>query len=311
MNRSLRRIGMAVPPIRRLVEDRDRYRLESQVRDAQYGRWPPGHFYSPLPDLADVRARESEIFFDRTSVPAIDLRVEEQLRLISEIAPYSNPIQFPTERGTRFRFNYENGFFDYGDAALLTGMLGRFASKRVVEVGSGFSSALMLDYSEHCREGAMDLTFIEPYPDSMLRGLLRAEDAERCRVIEAPVQTVPLEVFAQLEANDLLFIDSSHVSRIGSDVNYLFFEVLPMLAVGVIVHIHDIFYPFEYIPEWVYEGRAWNEAYLLRAFLTFNDSYEIRLFSSYLYNHHRATVAAAMPLWPRNAGAGIYLQRTR
>lgn len=322
MNSTLRRIGMALPPVRLLVEDRDRWRLEAQARSAQlaqfksvdgslgpeYGRWPPGHYYSPLPDLDDVRARDAEIFADRSSVPAIDLRVDEQLRLIKEIAPYSNTIDFPSERGSQYRFYYQNGFFDYGDAALLTGVLGRFDSKRVIEVGSGFSSALLLDYSDQCRNGALDLTFIEPYPNT-LRDLLRAEDTERCRVVQSPVQSVPLEVFGQLEAGDVLFIDSSHVSRIGSDVNYLFLEVLPRLASGVIVHIHDILYPFEYPRDWVYEGRAWNEAYLLRAFLAFNDVYQIRLFSSYLHNHHHAEVASALPLWPRRAGGSIYLQR--
>jgi len=321
----LRRAAMAVPPLRRLVEDRDRHRAECQrlasaygvlasdrdrlaaeLASPKYGRWPPGHFYSPLPDLDDVRAREDEIFGDRESVPGIDLRVDDQLRIVDEIAKFSDPIEFPAVRGETYRFAYENGFFDYGDAAILTGMLGRFASKRVIEVGSGFSSALLLDYSDH--ERALDLTFIEPYPIT-LRNILRPTDSTSCTVVEAPVQSVPVEVFLQLEAGDLLFIDSSHVSRIGSDVNYLFLEVLPHLAPGVLIHIHDILYPFEYPPEWVFEGRAWNEAYLLRAFLAFNYAFEIRLYSAYLWEHHRERVAAALPLWRRNPGGGIYLQR--
>ena len=108
--------------------------------------------------------------------------------------------------------------------------------------------------------------------------LLRGDDHSRASLIVAPLQDVALEeVIGTLRANDVLFIDSSHVSRVGSDVNRLIFAVLPELPKGVFVHFHDVFYPFEYPQEWVYEGRGWNEAYILRAYLQANPGYKIRL----------------------------------
>lgn len=91
-----------------------------------------------------------------------------------------------------------------------------------------------------------------------------------------------MSVFEKLEENDILFIDSSHVSKMDSDVNFLFFEILPRLKSGVYIHFHDVFYPFIYPKEWIYEGRAYNEMYILRAFLMNNAQYKIQLFGHML-----------------------------
>lgn len=115
--------------------------------------------------------------------------------------------------------------------------------------------------------------------------------------------------FAALEANDILFIDSTHVAKINSDVNAAFFDILPQLAPGVCVHFHDIFYPFEYPRAWVYEGRNWNEAYLLRAFLLFNTAFAVRWFTTFLTMFHRERFAADMPAVLLNPGGSIWLQR--
>ena len=93
------------------------------------------------------------------------------------------------------------------------------------------------------------------------------------------LQSVGVEVFEELGRGDILFIDSTHVSKLGSDVNYLFFEILPRLRSGVRVHIHDVFFPFEYPPKWIAKGIAWNENYLLRGFLQYNDKFRIVLFN--------------------------------
>ncbi len=166
----------------------------------------------------------------------------------------------------------------------------------------------MLDTNELFFEGAIACSFVEPYPE-LLRSLLRDGDDSRITIVPRALQTVEVEEFERLEANDLLFIDSTHVAKIGSDVNYLFFEVLPRLAPGVYVHLHDIFYPFEYPREWVLEGRAWSEAYLLRAFLTLNRSYEIVLFNTFLEHFHRELFEDHMPLCLRNPGGSIWLRR--
>lgn len=160
-------------------------------------------------------------------------------------------------------------------------MIRHFQPKRIIEIGSGHTSALMLDTNERFMNQQTELTFIEPYP-KRLHSLLKETDRTNCIILETPVQDVPASYFEQLQENDFLFIDSSHVSKIGSDVNHIFFDVLPVIKTGVIVHFHDVFWPFEYPLAWIKQGRAWNEAYLLRAFLQYNECFEIILFNQYL-----------------------------
>jgi predicted O-methyltransferase YrrM len=188
-------------------------------------------------------------------------------------------------------------------------MIRHFRPRRVVEVGSGFSSALMLDTNElHC-DPPMQLTFVDPHPDR-LDGLLRPHDRGAVRLIAAPVQGVALDLFDALGAGDFLFVDSSHVSAPGSDVNHLLFTALPRLRPGVVVHFHDVFYPFEYPPEWIREGRAWNELYTLRAFLQYNAAFEVLLFNSYLGYRHADLIRRQMPLMGVNPGGSLWLRKS-
>ena len=124
------------------------------------------------------------------------------------------------------------------------------------------------------------------------------------------MQEVDSQVFAELQTNDILFIDSSHVAKIDSDVNHIFFRILPLLNRGVYIHFHDIFYPFEYPLDWVYEGRAWNETYLLRAFLQYNQQFEIQLFNTFIDWFHKEKYFHDMPLVEKNTGGGIWLRKS-
>ena len=270
---------------------------------------PPGHFYSPIPSREDVdayRATRKPPF--PTHLGGIDLRIEDQVRLLSEFKASYDEAPFSEEKSDATRYWYRNDFFGYGDGLALYCMLRRLDPARVIEIGSGFSSGVMLDTAERFLGGRPQLTFVEPYPDR-LRALMRPGDESHCRLIDRPVQQVPLEEFESLAGNDLLFIDSSHVSRVGSDVNYLFFEILPALASGVTVHIHDIAYPFDYPLRWVEEGRAWNEAYLLRAFLEFNDEFEIVFYNNLLTHVARDQIHRDFPLWARGGGLSFYMRR--
>lgn len=254
--------------------------------------YPPGHFASPLPDHHEVE-RTHAALSTATELPGLDLRVAEQLELLKVIGVHAAACPLPAHPTPPFRYHFENEFFTYGDALYLYGLLRHVKPRRVVEVGSGFSSALMLDVRD--RVGVpSELTFIEPFP-VRLGALLTLKDRESVTLIEKSVQAVPLNVFTRLEANDVLFIDSSHVSKIGSDVNHLFFTVLPLLRPGVLVHVHDIFWPFEYPKAWYDLGWAWNEAYLLRALLLGGRRYRVELFPSYLEACHTDAVRAAMP----------------
>jgi predicted O-methyltransferase YrrM len=178
--------------------------------------------------------------------------------------------------------------------------------RRVIEVGSGLSSALMLDIADRSSE-EIDFVFIEPFA-GRLKSLLRSEDLERRELIEKRVQDVPVERFETLRGNDVLFIDSSHVTKIGSDVNYLLFEVIPRLQPGVVVHFHDVFWPFEYPLRWIENGHAWNEAYLLRAFLQYNKTFAVLLFNNLIGTVCADFLAARMPLVLTDRGGSLWLQ---
>ncbi|MFH1645519.1 MAG: class I SAM-dependent methyltransferase, partial [Candidatus Omnitrophota bacterium] len=133
-------------------------------------------------------------------------------------------------------------------------------------------------------ESKIKCSFIEPNPERLL-SLLRDEDTKRHNIVKKYVQEIDISFFKELVENDILFIDSSHISKIGSDVNHIFFNILPNLNKGVVVHFHDIFYPFEYPKKWVFDGITFNESYILKAFLQFNKEFKIILFNSFLDYH--------------------------
>ncbi|MGY1703977.1 class I SAM-dependent methyltransferase [Geodermatophilus sp. SYSU D00697] len=271
--------------------------------------WPPGHYYSPVPDTAEVRAREEQVFAAPRHLPGIDLQEDEQLRLVHRLQAHVRAQPFSDRPTAGLRYHFDNEYFSYGDGVVYYGMLRLLEPRHVVEVGSGYSSALLLDINERFLGGDVRCSFVEPHPERLLQ-LLRPTDRERVELITSPVQDVDLELFTGLRSGDVLFIDSSHVGKTASDVNRLLFDVLPALAPGVFVHVHDILYPFEYPKDWVYGGRGWNEAYLLRAFLMYNDAFRIRLFNSFLARFHWHLMASALPPWDRNPGGSIWLERT-
>jgi len=143
------------------------------------------------------------------------------------------------------------------------------------------------------------ITCVEPNADR-LRSRLRSQDD--ISLVEAPVQEVAVERFQELGAGDVLLIDSTHVAKPGSDVIWLYLHVLPTLAPGVLVHVHDIHWPFEYPEKWLLEGRDWNEVYLLRAFLTHNTAWQVRLMTSWLWAHR----PELLPEQLRNEATGSF-----
>jgi hypothetical protein len=187
-------------------------------------------------------------------------------------------------------------------------MMRKVKPQRIIEVGSGYSSCAMLDTSEGFLDQPVQFTFIEPYP-ALLKSLIRTDDLSSVDIIESRLQDVPISTFQQLKSGDFLFVDSTHVSKTGSDVNYLFFDVLPTLDEGVYIHIHDIFYPFEYPKEWVLAGRSWNEIYVLRAFLQFNSRFKIEMMNTYLEHFYQQRFIERMPLCMKNTGGSIWLRK--
>ncbi len=247
-------------------------------------------------------------------MPAIDLNVTGQLDHLEALAPFTAEHPFTDRLDDGGRYHYGNGFFDYADALLAYCTIRWAQPSRIVEVGSGHSSCLILDTVDRFVTRPVECTFIEPHPER-LKQLLRPDDEKHVRLIERPLQDVDFSELPVLTDRDILFIDSTHVSKIDSDVNHLFFDVLPRLQPGVLIHIHDVFFPFEYRKDWVYEGRAWNELYLLRAFLEYNSSFETLLFVDQLRRFHWERLRSVLPeAWAQMndpmLGSSLWLRKT-
>lgn len=269
----------------------------------------PGHFYSPIPDLGYIQQHREDLFArDKTSCTGIDLAEDRQIALVRDLAVYAKQMPFPETLQDGARYYFQNPYFGHGSAIILYSLMRHFAPRKIVEVGSGFSSAAMLDVNDRFFDGRIEFTFVEPYP-ARLRSLLTETDQARHRIHEDIAQHVPASVFTSLQADDFLFIDSSHVAKVGSDVVLLLTEILPTLQPGVIIHIHDIYWPFEYPEDWVLAGRAWNEAYLVKAFLQFNKAFEILLFNSYLAIHQQEVMNESLPGFLPDGGSSLWIRK--
>lgn len=181
------------------------------------------------------------------------------------------------------RYSIENAWFNKEDALVLMTMMLEFKPKKIIEIGSGFSTCVMLDVNEYCLNNETEITSIEPYPERLLSKIRINEKNYQLNVNS--VQQCDISIFEKLEKNDILFIDSSHVAKSGGDILYEYFKIIPMLQSGVIIHIHDIFFPFTYPKKWLYEGRCYNEAYILHGFLMNNNEYEIIYFNNFMHSN--------------------------
>lgn len=266
----------------------------------------PNHFYQPIPDTRDLT---EAVFNRRTDMVGVDLRDQAQCELLETFATSfkGEYDALPRDKsGEPYNFYLNNGTYASVDAEILYSMVRHFKPKKMIEIGSGFSTYLAAQacLKNESESGAKcRLTAIEPYPNDVLA----AGFPGMSELLREKVQTAPLAKFEELEANDILFIDSSHVLKIGSDVQYEFLEILPRLKKGVIVHVHDIFLPAEYPREWVFKHqRFWNEQYLLQSFLSFNESFEVLFGGSYMHCKHPDKLSKAIAsydpktCWPGN-----------
>ena len=270
--------------------------------------FPPGHFYSPIPSVKEVRRQESRIFGRPASIPGVDLNEPGQRQIIAALAQYFPHIELSEKKRAGARFFYENPNYGRGEAIIYAGMLHYVRPRRVIEVGSGYTTLLLLDTLDQMNSRETTITCIEPVPD-LLRSLLSADDAQRVKIHDCVAQDSELTWFEALQSGDILFVDSTHVGKVGSDVNFILFEVLPRLKSGVRIHFHDIYYPFEYPKPWVFGGRNWNEAYLVRAFLQYNNAFVIECFNSYLGQCHPELFRDTDPKFLSNHGSSLWLRR--
>ena len=243
---------------------------------------PFNHYESPYPDIREIHEKEDEIFDYKKEVLDIDFNIQRQFEL-ADLMDNIDILEWDKHKQLGYRYYYDNSWFSKGSADVLYYMMRILKPKKIIEVGSGFSTAVMLDTNNSCFQNRIEIHSIEPNADR-LKSLLKKDD--NLKIQERYLQDIPFDFFTQLQENDILFIDSSHVSKIDSDVNYYLFEIFPRLSKGVYIHIHDMFYPFIYPKRWIYEGRAYNEMYLMRAFLMNNDKFSIQFFGNMLMQEY-------------------------
>jgi hypothetical protein len=235
----------------------------------------PIHYYEPLPDFRSITPEQTE---RKRDYPAIDFRPDEQLRLLRELEPYALEL---------CESDLVNDYFSGLDAVAYFSLIRLLKPRRIIEIGGGHSTRIAGKALTANQNGR--LTCIEPYPEERL-------DTSGVHLVTKRVEELDISFFSGLEANDILFIDSSHTVKFGSDVCYEFLEILPTLKPGVWVHVHDIFFPHDYPAEWLLKRRlALNEQYLLEAFLSFNRDFQVALSNYWLYLERRKEVTRLCP----------------
>ncbi len=296
------------PILQRFVESEEHKLARGNAEKARLFV-PPGHFYSPIVDTASIKPRWPAMVDRAQELPGIDMRDEAQLEFWSDVENFAGECPFPDQKTKGMRYYYDNPAYSYGDSTILYTMIRRLKPKRLIEIGSGFSSMCALDTIDHFLDGGTSVTFVEPYPQ-LLEDLMTKADRSRCTIIPSNVQDVDIDLFRTLEADDILFIDSTHVAKTGSDVLWEIFKILPTLKPGVAIHIHDMFYPFEYPKEWVLEqNRSWNELYIVRAFLMHNPNYVIEFFNNYFAHRYKDAVENSASPFRKNGGGALWLRK--
>lgn len=266
----------------------------------------PHHFYGPLPDPAEIAATRHDVA--KYPLEKIGFSEKGCEELFSSIMAYWDEFKaFAAVSDVTTGFALQNPFYSGLDAFALYAMVRSRRPNQLIEIGSGFSTHIA--YAAMQANGMGKITCIEPYPTAKLREL-----GGRVTIVESRVQQIDPALFAALGPNDICFIDSSHVSRLDSDVNYEVMQILPTLRPGVVAHIHDVFIPFEYPAHWLKERRwFWNEQYLLYAYLLGGEGqrYKIELPVFWALKKFRDRLAAMAQELPSfvATGTGIWLVR--
>ena len=254
------------------------------------------HFYEPIPD---TRMLDDSIWENHSKLIGIDINERSQLDLLScfKTAFKNEYAQFPMEKTDMSKEYYvQNGMFGAVDGEILYCMIRYFKPRRIIEIGSGYSTLLVVKAlstnDKDNKNYAYDYMVIDPFPNSNIK-----EGLPYLSLLKSiPAQKIPFSEYEKLDENDMLLIDSSHVAKIGSDVKYLLLEVFPRLKKGVIISFHDIFLPAEYRKQWILKEHIfWNEQYLLQAFLAFNNNFKILWAGSYMHLNHPDKLEAAFP----------------
>jgi predicted O-methyltransferase YrrM len=290
---------LAATPIRE-IQDRG---YHFQLRD----------YYSGLNDIPFL-VEHWDLWHDRPFPQGIDWDLDAQLEQVHQISPYFSeladvPLNAPPGP---LRYYWNNDFWRGADAAVHYGLLRHRKPRRVVEIGCGWSSLLLADALKRNEdEGRQAATVdqVEPFPRMELLSALPTD----WNLHEVLLQRAELALFESLGSGDFCFFDGSHVVRTGSDVVWFFSEVLPRLKPGVLIHVHDIFWPNDYPDEWIMErGQTWNEQFLLQAFLMYNDSYRPIVSNTALLHSRRSQLDVLYRDFPdAHSGVSFWFERVQ
>ena len=269
------------------------------------------HYYDPLPNFSDIT--QEQVLKRRIST-AIDWNLEAQINWLQKLSLYQSEIdQIKDKKDYDLRFNFLNDFYSKVDAAIYYSLIREIKPTKIIEIGCGYSTQIAaLAITKNQQEGKTGkIICIEPYPEPQL-----VEAKLDVELLIERVENIDLTIFEQLSSGDILFIDSTHTVKFGSDVCREILEILPALASGVWIHFHDIFFPYDYPPQWLIEKRlAWNEQYMLEAFLAYNSHFEVVLANHWLSVDYPQEVAKIWPgvvNWekdPYHHCAGLWLRK--
>jgi hypothetical protein len=260
----------------------------------------PVHYYSPIPDTRWLKKHKDRFEIEH-ELHGIDMRVEQQLkRLIDIVRPYEEEYRnvggdlFGLDEGSRRSYAPFNGLVLYA-------FIRHYHPRKVIEVGSGMSTRIIsLAFEQNARGGnSGKYVVIDPYVSTALR----RECEGVSDFIDRPIEDIPVGMFREMGENDILFVDSSHTVRIFGDVNYLFLTVFPQVRPGVLIHIHDIFFPRDYLPHHFFaikQKQIWQEQYLLQAFLMYNKSFQVELCASFLHLKYTEDLCATFSWYHRD-----------
>lgn len=263
------------------------------------------HYYEPLFDSRQLRRPLSE----ERHLPGIDWNTEGQIQALESLHFGHELSDVPQRKTGELTFRLGNETFESGDAEYWYGTIRFRKPSRIIEIGSGHSTLMARRAIRKNQEDDPNYrcthVCIEPYEASWL-------EKAGVTVVRKKVEDVGTGLFSELGENDILFIDSSHMIRPQGDVLFEYLELLPSLRKGVLVHIHDIFSPRDYLPEWVIEEVwFWNEQYLLEAFLSCNQNWRVVGALNYLHHHHYEKLKAQCPfLTPEREPGSFYIQKT-
>lgn len=254
----------------------------------------PVHYYDPIPDTRELR-RNLNLWYKEGTFSGVDFNIKEQLQLLNKLKNYKIEYDMLPSNEELDEKGFGEGYNDI-DSCILHAMIRFLKPNIIIEIGSGIStyfSVNALSLNKERDKVDSKIICIEPYPR---RPLKKIRGNCEIQIIPKPVQEIEIDFFNILDKDDILFIDSSHIVKIGSDVNYLYLEVLPNLKKGVVIHIHDIPFPYPISnPEdFIFKKHLFlTEPALVHAFLMYNSVFKIILCSSYLHHKKRDALLSA------------------